>query len=38
MAHPNDGLLDAAEAQLVINAGRTILTYLDTRLSGAGAD
>ena len=38
MAHPNDGLLDAAEAQLVINAGRTILTYLDLRLSGAGAD
>ena len=33
MAHPNEGLLDSAEAQLVINAGRTILTYLDARLN-----
>ncbi|WP_419927661.1 abortive infection family protein [Candidatus Poriferisocius sp.] len=33
MAHPNEGLLDSTEAQLVINAGRTILTYLDARLS-----
>lgn len=37
MAHPNDGLLDAAEAQLVINAGRTILTYLDALFSGSRA-
>ena len=38
MAHPNDGLLDTSEAELVINAGRTILTYLDARLSRVDAD
>jgi len=32
MAHPNDELLCPAEAQLVINAGRTVLAYLDMRL------
>lgn len=32
MAHPNDSLLEPAEAQLVINAGRTVLAYLDMRL------
>ena len=38
MAHPNDGLLDPAEAHLVINAGRTVITYLDTLLSGSGVE
>lgn len=33
MAHPNDGLLQEPEANLVINAGRTILAYLDSRLN-----
>ena len=33
MAHPNDSLLEEPEAQLVINAGRTILAYLDSRLN-----
>ena len=33
LAHPTESLLEEAEAQLVINAGRTILAYLDSRLS-----
>jgi hypothetical protein len=32
MAHPND-LLDPPEAMLVINAARTILHYIDTKLA-----
>lgn len=32
MAHPHDRLLDEPEAQLVVNAGRTMLAYLDGRL------
>jgi hypothetical protein len=32
MAHPNEGLLEPAEAVLVINSARTILQYLDTKL------
>jgi hypothetical protein len=31
-AHPNDDLLDAPEAMLVINATRTILHYIDAKL------
>ena len=34
-AHANDELLKEAEAHLVVNAGRSILAYLDTRLSAA---
>ena len=33
MAHPNDGLLDEPEAQLIVNAGRTIMAYLNARLA-----
>ncbi len=33
VAHPNKDLLDPAEAALVINTARTILHYLDMRLS-----
>lgn len=33
VAHPNDNLLDAAEAMLVINAARTLLHYLDARFA-----
>jgi hypothetical protein len=33
VAHPNRDLLDPPEAMLVINAARTILYYLDTKLS-----
>lgn len=33
VAHPNPQLLDEPEAMLVINAARTILHYLDTKLS-----
>ena len=32
VAHPNPSLLDAPEAVLVINAARTILTYVDTKV------
>jgi Abortive infection C-terminus len=32
-AHPNDELLEAPEAMLVINATRTILHYLDAKLA-----
>ncbi len=34
VAHPNTSLLDEDEARLVINAARTILHYLDAKLSG----
>lgn len=33
MAHPNDGLLEPSEAMLVINAVRTLLHYIDNKLS-----
>jgi hypothetical protein len=33
MAHPNDDLLEEAEAMLVIHATRTILHYLNGKLS-----
>lgn len=33
VAHPNTDLLDQPEARLVINASRTILHYLDHKLS-----
>jgi hypothetical protein len=33
VAHPNPSLLDEPEARLVINASRTLLHYLDDRLS-----
>jgi hypothetical protein len=32
IAHPNKELLGPGEAQLVVNAGRTLLTYLDAKL------
>ncbi|MEZ5099399.1 MAG: abortive infection family protein [Thermoleophilia bacterium] len=32
VAHPNEELLGRHEAQLVINAGRTVLSYLDSKL------
>lgn len=32
VAHPNKNLLDKPEAQLVVNAGRTLFTYLDAKL------
>jgi hypothetical protein len=35
MAHPNEALLDAPEARLVINAARTLLHYLDEKMAGA---
>ncbi len=35
MAHPNKDLLDAPEAMLVINAARTLLHYLDTKLAAS---
>jgi len=34
VAHPNEKLLDADEAMLFINAARTVLQYLDTKLGG----
>ncbi|MCL5098869.1 MAG: abortive infection family protein [Candidatus Omnitrophica bacterium] len=34
MAHPNEALLDAPEARLFINAARSLLHYLDEKLSG----
>lgn len=33
MAHPNESLLDGAEAMLVINAARTVLHYIDQKLT-----
>jgi hypothetical protein len=33
VAHPNEELLDEAEARLAINAGRTIFSYIDEKLS-----
>ena len=33
VAHPNDMLLDAAEAHLVVNCVRTLLHYLEAKLS-----
>ncbi len=33
VAHPNDALLDEPEARLIINVGRTLLQYLDAKLS-----
>lgn len=33
VAHPNEALLDEPEAMLVINAARTILHYLDAKLT-----
>jgi hypothetical protein len=33
MAHPNDELLDPPEAALVINLARTILHYVDMKLT-----
>jgi len=33
VAHPNAKLLGEAEARLVINVGRTLLDYLDAKLS-----
>lgn len=33
IAHPNDALLDEPEAMLAINAARTILHYLDAKLT-----
>jgi hypothetical protein len=33
VAHPNEFLLDAAEAQLVVNCVRTLLHYLEAKLS-----
>jgi hypothetical protein len=32
VAHPNEQLVDEAEAMLVINMGRTLLNYLDAKL------
>jgi len=34
VAHPNPSLLEQHEAMLVVNAARTILHYLDSKLSG----
>jgi hypothetical protein len=34
VAHPNENLLEEAEAKLVINAARTILHYIDAKLTG----
>ena len=31
LAHPNKDLLGRADAQLVVNAGRTLLAYLDAK-------
>lgn len=32
VAHPNDDLLDEAEATLAINAGRTLLNYVAAKI------
>jgi hypothetical protein len=34
VAHPNEDLLDAPEAMLVVNTARTLLHYLDAKFSG----
>lgn len=36
-AHPNDELLDAPEAMLIINSARTLLHYLDTKIANYNA-
>lgn len=36
VAHPNTDLLDVEEARLVVNIGRTLLAYLDEKLSAPG--
>jgi Abortive infection C-terminus len=33
LAHPNESLLDEPEAMLVINAVKTLMTYLEARVS-----
>ena len=33
LAHPNEQLLDEAEAMLAINSARTILHYIDAKLT-----
>ncbi len=33
VAHPNEELLGWNEAQLVINVGRSLLTYLDSKVA-----
>ncbi len=33
LAHPSEALLDEPEAMLVLNAGRTLLRYLDSRFA-----
>lgn len=38
VAHPNDELLDEPEAMLVINCARTLLHYLDCKLSGSNCE
>lgn len=38
MAHPNEFLLGGAEAMLVINAARTVLHYLDLKLTALACD
>lgn len=35
VAHPNRALLENHEARLVINVGRSLLSYLDAKLAGA---
>lgn len=37
VAHPNDALLDPAEALLYVNAVRSLMTYLSAKLSMMGA-
>jgi hypothetical protein len=32
IAHPNESLLEAAEAMLAINSARTLLHYLDAKI------
>lgn len=38
MAHPNENLLGQAEALLAVNAGRTLLSYIDAKLSSPSID
>lgn len=37
LAHPNQTLLDDAEARLAINAGKTVFAYVDERVSNPGS-
>lgn len=37
LAHPNETLLDDAEARLAINAGKTVFAYVDERISHPGS-